>query len=85
MKHAFAARTHLGDPGPSGVFLDVGPLVKDLRSQAYADDMRCVGLLSVCFLGEGVVSGALSSPTKRKGRWTAVLGLINVRAGRPLL
>lgn len=42
MKHAFAARMSLGDPGPGSKFLDVDPVLQDLRSPSYADALRRV-------------------------------------------
>lgn len=40
MKHAFAARMSLGDPGTGSQFLDVDPVLRDLRSPSYATALR---------------------------------------------
>lgn len=40
MKHVYAARMSLGDPGKDGEFLDLNPLLADLRSAEYAETLR---------------------------------------------
>lgn len=42
MKHAYAARMSLGDPGKNGEFLDLATLLADLRSPEYAASLRYV-------------------------------------------
>lgn len=43
MKHAFALRMSLGDPGPGGnqSYANVAPVLQDMLSQPFADSLRC--------------------------------------------
>ncbi|KAL6776630.1 GGT1 [Auxenochlorella protothecoides x Auxenochlorella symbiontica] len=70
MKHAFAARMSLGDPGPGSKFLDVDPVLQDLRSPSYADALRDV------IRDDGVLN-----LTEYGGRWNVTAGAHGLDAG----
>ncbi len=66
LKHAFALRMSLGDPGPPGnarPFVDLAPLLRDMVSPNFTEGLRQVGvgwaMLGSCALG---------------GRWVVVGG-----------
>ena len=54
MKHGFAARSFLGDPGiPPQTFYNITPVLNDLLyNQTYVDELRCVVVCTVMYGAE---------------------------------
>lgn len=53
MKHGFALRTQLGDPGPPGLdpaeqFLNLTAVLKDMVSDKFAEELRLINLIYNC-------------------------------------